>query len=637
MTKTITRSFALALLAGVAGSAVAQQTFTFGVTNSFGAFGNVNNVKYLAFSPVGTQYTMGATATKVSGLLTSKTANTYPEDSVIRLSNSAFPGAFVSLRPITTQSSFVTAAVVPGVSGYFSSFGSLIGGIVPVGSTWSAEFYETFDDSIANRDAEWASLVFSTTSVVAPNGTVTVPSGSNFTDFTHDPDNTIVSLGTQSSAFVLGRTVKCVGSITQIDTAALSGQAWIRLSNSAYPFFQFDIIPFQANAFTLGTASVNATFTTGSTAGYKLTGLTIPSGSTWSAELFNNALVGGVLDNDGLIATQLSTPMVIDLYAGTADAVGTPPALEADLGALSSSTTVVTLPAIAASTVKWYKFIIPAINGAAGKYLDMYTGQSLAAPNTNQDTLLGLYNASGKLLGFDDDSGQGSGSVGYSALSFGDSANPRPPIAIGTLTPSQPFNGFDGLGLAAGSYYAVVGKFSMSFSDTLFNVTSTATALPADLQLTLNTNLGQAISGTVTLNDWTIDEAGQIVAWTLLDSSSTVVASGNTTLGVAGAYSLGALVPNGSYTLTMKGSHWLNSASAPVALTGSGTFNFSLINGDVNNDNFVGFDDFDILSASFNLSLGDGGYSVGADLNGDDFVGFDDFDILSANFNTSGD
>jgi len=124
----------------------------------------------------------------------------------------------------------------------------------------------------------------------------------------------------------------------------------------------------------------------------------------------------------------------------------------------------------------------------------------------------------------------------------------------------------------------------------------------------------------------------------MLNSSSVVVESGTTTLGVAGAYTVAACSPNGTYTLVMKGTHWLAQADSTLVLMGAGdTSNFSLINGDVNNDNFVGFDDFDILSASFNLSSTDTGYEVGADLNGDDFVGFDDFDILSANFNTSGD
>jgi len=63
------------------------------------------------------------------------------------------------------------------------------------------------------------------------------------------------------------------------------------------------------------------------------------------------------------------------------------------------------------------------------------------------------------------------------------------------------------------------------------------------------------------------------------------------------------------------------------ALTGQ---NFSLRNGDLNNDNMVDSDDFDLLIAAF-------GISAGGDLNGDGVTDSDDFDILIANFGLSGD
>jgi len=93
----------------------------------------------------------------------------------------------------------------------------------------------------------------------------------------------------------------------------------------------------------------------------------------------------------------------------------------------------------------------------------------------------------------------------------------------------------------------------------------------------------------------------------------------------------------GAGTLRVKMSHSLTKQDSFTLVAGANTFTSSQLNGDVNDDDFVGFDDFDILSASFNLSMGDSGYVDLADLNGDMFVGFDDFDILSANFNTSGD
>ncbi len=148
-----------------------------------------------------------------------------------------------------------------------------------------------------------------------------------------------------------------------------------------------------------------------------------------------------------------------------------------------------------------------------------------------------------------------------------------------------------------------------------------------------------SVSGLIFFNDYTFGRpAPTTVAVEWINSSGNVVFTDTCPVGVEGEYKSCGPVLGGSYTVRIKPAHWLgavataNTTSGPV--TGA---DFQLINGDINNDNFVGFDDFDILSAAFGSGVGDPGYVVFADLNGDEFNGFDDFDILSSNFGTGGD
>ena len=144
-----------------------------------------------------------------------------------------------------------------------------------------------------------------------------------------------------------------------------------------------------------------------------------------------------------------------------------------------------------------------------------------------------------------------------------------------------------------------------------------------------------SVSGTIVFNDYTATAPSSVdVEWY---NGATLVMTTPTAVAANGTFKACGPTLGGNYTVRVKKSHWLGKVATANTTAGAITgVTLSLINGDVNEDNFVGFDDFDLLSASFNLSLGDTGYVANADLNGDDFVGFDDFDILSANFNTDG-
>ncbi len=625
----ISRASMLALLVTGASFASAQSSFNFpGPNNHRNLQGTVGNVSLVGGGTVGTAYTIGGTVTFNTLLLTKIEAGDWVADNGIRITNSALPGLFLDVKYGTVQSytTFSIAAATPRAGS-----GTMVGATAPSGSTWSVELWNDFDDVTGTDGASAQNLTFVLNGVIPPKHTTSIANGKRFVDFLRDTDNDVVSLGTQATAFVLGNTVKCVGSLAQTDGLSAANTAWVRVYNSAYPFLQFDVIPWQASPFAAGAASVNATFATGSTAGGHLEGLLIPAGSTWSGELFHNAI-----ENDGLPAMTLSTALNLEFYEGAANPVAPAPT-SVNLGTLCTNLKSVKMAAMAIGDQTWFKVVLPAVSQSAGTWLDMWTAPSATDVDADQDTEMGLYRADGVRIANDDDDGE----LFYSAMSFGSDATSRPSVPAGILTAGAAFNGRDALGLAAGTYYVVVGEYNLTFNDSAFSVTDDGgfLGIDVDTRLLLRTNAfpDNAVSGSVTLQDWSIDEAGSVCDWSLLDGGGNSCASGTTTLGAAGAYSFTVGVPNGTYTLVMKGSHWLAGGNESIAFSGgSVTSNFDLVNGDINNDNFVGFDDFDILSAAFGLSLGDPGYQVGADLNGDDFNGFDDFDILSAHFGEAG-
>ncbi len=95
----------------------------------------------------------------------------------------------------------------------------------------------------------------------------------------------------------------------------------------------------------------------------------------------------------------------------------------------------------------------------------------------------------------------------------------------------------------------------------------------------------------------------------------------------------------GTYSVGVKGSHWLRREIDNVALAGSSVTNltFNLINGDCDGSNSVDLSDYLILGASFDLSTGNGGFNPQADLDGSGTVDLSDYLILVANFDQNGD
>lgn len=148
------------------------------------------------------------------------------------------------------------------------------------------------------------------------------------------------------------------------------------------------------------------------------------------------------------------------------------------------------------------------------------------------------------------------------------------------------------------------------------------------------------ISGTVVLGDWTGPIGARPVTFEVRAvGSTTPIYSTTVALGAGGTYSFNPVIPaTGFYDITCKGTNWLRSLRSNVTVTATGATgqNFTLTNGDSDNDNSVDIADYAILSSAYGTSLGDVGFVASADLNGDDSVDIADYAILSSKYGMVG-
>lgn len=111
----------------------------------------------------------------------------------------------------------------------------------------------------------------------------------------------------------------------------------------------------------------------------------------------------------------------------------------------------------------------------------------------------------------------------------------------------------------------------------------------------------------------------------------------NVTTDLNGVFSIHN-IPVGSYSIAIKNSHTLRKVQTSQEIVlGPNTINFgTLLEGDVNNDNYVDGLDFSLLLNSFFRSVGHPSFDPQADLNGDGFVDGLDLSLLLNNFFTAG-
>lgn len=142
------------------------------------------------------------------------------------------------------------------------------------------------------------------------------------------------------------------------------------------------------------------------------------------------------------------------------------------------------------------------------------------------------------------------------------------------------------------------------------------------------------LSGNINISQFAGQLSGETLTLTVKTISGTFVAQKSLEVDSNGDFSTDWNLQPGEYLITGKTGTAL-SETAPVKISGDGALgvNYSLNNGDVDNDNEVGPGDFEIVVENFGsvLALGSEG-----DLDGDGEVGPGDFEIVVHNFGISG-
>ncbi|MBL8049310.1 MAG: hypothetical protein JNJ45_11585 [Chthonomonas sp.] len=161
---------------------------------------------------------------------------------------------------------------------------------------------------------------------------------------------------------------------------------------------------------------------------------------------------------------------------------------------------------------------------------------------------------------------------------------------------------------------------------------------------------GTKLTGFVTFGDLSIGPETQDVWVEITDpnNSDLQVHRGWVECGTGGAYE--AVIPDtlaaGTYRVRIKGVTWLSESVLVDTTLGDATSDFSLRNGDVNNDNLVDIADYSALAAAFDAVLdtdpvtagnqSSPNWLLGADLNKDGIVDIGDYTPLASNFDGTG-
>jgi hypothetical protein len=632
------KTLAALLAFSAVGFANAQETISY-ATDSLEAvdnWGDPENVIYTNSTPAIGGYNLGASVDVTSLTLTEIASATYASEFGVGLRNSGFPGIDARFAPSTVQGYTGTLVVTPANR---PLTGSLVNSAIAAGSTWSIEVADTFNDGLADvSEQTGTNFVFATTAFAPPT-----PSDDDFiingntTDSIGDPDNVILSLGTHTGApYVLNELEIKGGSVAIVDPASFASEAGVLLRNSAFPALGQVVRPATTTAAgPLTIRTISAQFATNGFAaqGYYLNlwGQTIPTGSTWTGELFESF-------NDSQDAPEGAfVNFALGLKGGAAAGypTGTAPSTFTDLGVIDTSTAPESAPLTSAQTsfgtieTRWFKFTLNSPTNYTS-FLDIFT----TAGDGEEDTDMALFDSDGRIRAVNDDLYAAGGDY-MSQMAIGGSLTPRPgtdPALGGNAL--APFNGFDALGtLPAGTYYLAVSPWDTDYDHGF--VADTAFADPGLYAWTLNlrTNLAPGagaatIAGNLELLNTVGSGGTESIGWTLTNGVNSY--TGNVSVADVGssAYSIAIPggAPNGAYTLKFKGGTFL-SKTLNVTLTGSSLTgqNAALKNGDIDQDTEVGPGDFEAVVAQF-------GGPGDADVDNDGEVGPSDFETVVANF-----
>jgi hypothetical protein len=143
-----------------------------------------------------------------------------------------------------------------------------------------------------------------------------------------------------------------------------------------------------------------------------------------------------------------------------------------------------------------------------------------------------------------------------------------------------------------------------------------------------------AVSGTVGLGNCV--NLAQPITFTFRPAAGSNIVQ-TQTLGSNGSFSISG-IPTGTYTIAIKGPKWLQQDLTSAVVSGNVSgLSASLLPGDINGDNVVNIEDFNLLAAAFGSDPSSANWNTDADLNCDGVVDIIDFSLLAENYGEAGD
>lgn len=628
----------------VAMGGIAQGQVTINVPSNavfLGSAASVSNFSYASSVPSG--FLVTGTVSHTASNLIGNVLGEPLEEETFRFRYDSAPTNFADLQLVATAPPG-SVPVPAGTNRPFTTNSGFMGMVIPAGATVSVTLYSSVDTNPSGADASLQNAMQVTVDgTTPPSFEFTTHTGPYFSaGNVFDAGNSVINLGNVSTPFVMGTNhlFEAVGN-NVISTNAASDLR-IRVRNSAYPLQTMELQPV-TGAFSGGTLSVLNMSVVSPTLPVSvfsnlqhstLRGLTMPIGSTFTAELYD-------INDQGPGADSIWTNLRLGFNSGSGIGAPAPaPTSFVDMGVitLANSTTANALSRLSGAytpgQVRWFKLDVPQqIDGAVGRYLHMWTSSS-GTVGAVTDTVMNLYDGNGRWLGIDDDSGQNS----FSMMTFGAPGATTPYPVSGTA--EAPFNGKGGAGLLAGTYWISVAPYASghTFADAFVATSPFTSSFTNGVRLNVISNVlppDQYLSGSIQLQD--VGPFGSGLDRTL----NYVVKQGTVTVITGSVVATGAIAPfnievsglaSGAATLAFDGSSFLRTTTN-VNLNGSNQ-NLGFVplqNGDVDNSGEVDAADIDLVIADFGSSYPGGSFpTADADVSGETDAA--DIDVVIANF-----
>jgi hypothetical protein len=605
------------------------------------------NSGYSTSTVIGTSnhtFVMANSITINSGAFTMIDPGDFGTNQWFRLFNSGYPGLDTSAirffgGMITSGSGTITTP-----QAWSAMSGSLPGSEISPGSIWRINHY---NDGLGNGLKAIITVNF-TLRAEAPNMETLTLSGASY-DLEGDPDNTVLHFPVLVPDYDFGPTIRTMaeGTATRIAHPTFRNDFCFVIRNSGHPNVRARIIPLGVNTSLITGVPVPITRTNNrlsllrqSTLGsdpegrsWNLLGARIKQGTTWTVEMAE-------VKDDGFDQPEMRVDNLVMKFSGadSPNATGAIPSPAEDLGVISNSTAGIAtfersyLPI--QGTVQWFKFRVGEMTPFSGDYFDILS--EAIQPETTVgavNTEFALYSPNGSLLIRDYRDGQGDNA----AITIGQTANPRPSSPImGVLGPGGIMNGRDMVALGAGTYYLAV--FGWGSSTSAYDGVDHGFLIPQEKRgtfsspwkLIFRTNAPEPtckISGRINLLD-TVSPSNAEDLTVFVQSGTTVV---ERTVQISPTQEeFSVEIPEfgqvDNLTLKVKGGTYL-AKSLNIPFTGAPIqgLQFSLRNGDIDQDGEVGPSDFEAVVTQF------GGAGT-ADLDNDGEVGPSDFEIVVQNF-----